>query len=170
MFAGVDQYESNVNLYADGQRDWKLQFINHMVRQPREHWHGQQRGRLYSVWCRDGDHHCNLNGGLVQVWQRNSHGGRSVHNHFSVCDLHSDRYPDHADIYLHGNRAGNRIVQSGGYMGRIGWHNHVFWSVHARWYRHRDHNGNLDTGHLKIRHRDNTGWKSDFKRMDMDGR
>jgi hypothetical protein len=110
MFAGFDQYESNLNLHADGQREWKLQFIGHMVRQSREHWYGQQRRRLYSVWYRTGDHHCNLNGGLVQVWQRDRHGGRSVHNQLSVCDLCSTRYPDHADIQLHGNRPGNGIV------------------------------------------------------------
>jgi hypothetical protein len=79
-------------------------------------------------------------------------------------------HPNHADIYLYGNRSGNRIVQFGGYLGCNGWHNHVFWSVYARCYRGRDHNGNLNTGHLKIRQRDDTGWKSDFKRMDMDGR
>jgi len=110
MFAKFDQFESNVHLHADGQRDWKLQFIGHVVRQSRDHWHGQQRRRLYSVWYGDGDHHCNINGGLVQIWQRESHSGHSVHNRFSVRDLQSARYPDDADIQLRGNCAGNRIV------------------------------------------------------------
>ena len=110
LFSRFDQYESNVNLHADGQRDWKLQFIGHMVRQPREHWRGQQRRRLYSGWCGDGDHHRNVNGGFDQIRQCNGDGDRSVHNHFSFCGLYPGRYPYHADIYLHGNRAGNRIV------------------------------------------------------------
>ena len=143
-----------------------------MVCESYDHWFSQQCRCLYADWRGNGDYHRYIDAGFnqVRIGDSDSDSDRAVHNHFGFSGLFSGVHPNHADIYLYGNRAGNRIIQFGGYLGRIRWRNHDFWGVHTRWYRHRDHNGNLDTGHLKIRHRDNTGWKSDFKRMDMDGR
>jgi len=58
------QGESNLNLHADGERDWKLQLIGYMVRQPYEHRHYQQCWRPYSVRYGDGNHHRNIYAGI----------------------------------------------------------------------------------------------------------
>ena len=79
-------------------------------------WSDHVGGGVHTVRNRNSKHHRDLNRRFDQVGFGNSNGDCGPDDHFGFSCLLPDIDPNHSDIRLHCNCAGNRELQFRGHM------------------------------------------------------
>jgi hypothetical protein len=113
LLSELDLYEPDIYLHGNRAGNWELQFRSLLVGNG---WGDHIDRCFYSLCGGKRNHYCDIDRRFNQIGFSNSSGDCGPNDHFGLSSLLPDIHPNHSNIRLHRNFAGNRELQFCGHV------------------------------------------------------